>query len=83
MPGGLVIRAAVSNYFWSRPLMSSTCRGLDFAGHARDRVAFDLGVWGLDLPDVCLLLAVLGLGFEYLDVCYRAAALALQFSCRP
>jgi hypothetical protein len=49
----------------------------------RGRAAFDLGVWGPDLPDASLVLGVLGLDFEYLDAWYRAEGLALQFSCRP
>ena len=64
-------------------MRSLTCRGLDFAGHARGRAAVDLDAWGPDLPDASLLLAVLGLDFDYLDAGYRAEGLALQFSCRP
>ena len=62
---------------WSRPLLSSICRGLDFAGRTRGRVAFDLGVWGPDLPGASVLLGVLGLDFEYSDVCYRAEGFVL------
>ena len=64
-------------------MQCSTCRGLDFAGHARGRAAFDLDAWGPDLPDASLLLGVLGLDFRYLDAGYRAEGVALQFSCRP
>lgn len=48
----------------SRPSLVSTCLGSGFAGHARGRVAFDLGVWGPDSPGASVLLDVLGLDFE-------------------
>jgi hypothetical protein len=77
MPGGLVIRALCRITCWSRSSLASSCRGSDFAGHARGRVAFDLGVWDPDLPGASVLLGVLGLDFEQLDVCYRAEGFVL------
>ena len=64
-------------------MLASTCRGSDFAGHARGRVASDPGVWGPDLPDASLLPGVLGLDFEYSDVCYRAEGFVLYLFCLP
>jgi hypothetical protein len=77
MPGGLDIRALGRITCWSRPSLASTCRGSDFAGHARGRVAFDLGVWGPDSRGASLLLDVSGPDFGYLDVCYRAEGFVL------